>query len=109
MSFAPAAVLVFLAIAVGIPVVTLALAMVLAGRPAWPGRGGGRRTQPGIQAFLMLTVLVVLDAALVFLLPWAVAFGGLPHRFTSVAGLFLAVLTLVGVGYAWRRGALRSS
>ncbi|HEV7677811.1 MAG TPA: NADH-quinone oxidoreductase subunit A [Candidatus Dormibacteraeota bacterium] len=106
MSLAAAALLVFLAVVVAIPALTLGAAVVLAGRPTWLG-ARGRRGEPGIQTVLMLSVLVVLAMALLFVLPWAVAFGGLPHGFTAVEGLFLAVLVLAGVGYAWRRGVLR--
>ena len=105
MSLAPAALLVALAVVVGIPLVSLGVAVVLGGRPAW--LGGGRRVEPGIQTFLMLAVLAVFALALLFVLPWAVAFGGLPHGFTALEGAFLAVLTLFGLGYAWRRGVLR--
>jgi NADH:ubiquinone oxidoreductase subunit 3 (subunit A) len=55
----------------------------------------------------MVAVLVVVALALLLVLPWAVAFGGLPHGFTAAEGAFLAVLTLFGLGYAWRRGVLR--
>ena len=108
MSFAAAAVLVALATAVGIPVVVLGAAVLLAGRPGWVRIGRGRRgADPTINAFLMLAVLTVVSLALLFLLPWAVAFGGLPHRFTGAEGLLLAGLTGLGVAYAWRRGVLR--
>jgi hypothetical protein len=112
MSFAPAALLEFLAIAVAIPAVTLGLAILRGGVPAWMrpgGRGasGREQAQPGIQSFLMLALLLVVDLALVFVLPLAVAFGGLPSRDTAVEGAFLAALILVGAGYAWRRGVLR--
>jgi NADH:ubiquinone oxidoreductase subunit 3 (subunit A) len=103
MSYVPAAILVFLAVVVAIPAIVLGLAVLPAGRAPRVLRGG----DPGIQTFLMLTVLVVLAVAAMFLVPWAVAFAGLPHRFTGVEGLFLAVLALVGLGYAWRRGVLR--
>jgi hypothetical protein len=104
MSYAPAAILVVLAIAVAIPAIVLSLAVLLAGRPTWLGTA---EREPGIHTFLLLVVLAIVAVAAMFLLPWAVAFGGLPHKFTAVEGLFLAVLTLAGVGYAWRRGVLR--
>lgn len=103
MSFAPAALLVFLAVVVGVPGITLGVSMLVAGRPRWIG---GRRREPTIDNFLMLEVLAIVTVAFAFVVPWAVAFGGLPHRFTAVEGLFLAALTLFGVGYAWRRGVL---
>jgi NADH:ubiquinone oxidoreductase subunit 3 (subunit A) len=108
MSFAAAAVLVALATAVGIPLVVLGVAVVLGRRPNWvPLRRRRHRADPNIHAYLMLAVLVVVAVALLFLLPWAVAFGGLAHKFTGAEGVFLAALTLLGLCYAWRRGVLR--
>src|SRR5919206_4623737 len=107
MSYVLAAILVFLGVVVGIPAVTLGLALLLGGRPRWlerPRRGARRPTEPGIQAYLMLVVLVVLALALLLLVPWVAAFAGLPAGFTAVEGAFLAVLALLGLGYAWRRG-----
>ena len=104
MSFAAAAILVVLAVALAVPGIVLGVAVLLAGRPHWL-RTAGREL--GIDTFLLLAVLAIVAVAAMFLLPWAVAFGGLPHKFTAVEGLFLAVLTLAGLGYAWRRGVLR--
>lgn len=104
MPYAVATILVVLAVAVALPAIVLGLATLVAGPPPWLARRG---TQPGIQAYLMLVVLAIVAVSAAFLLPFAVAFGGLPHRFTGVEGLFLAVLIALGVGYAWRRGALR--
>lgn len=101
-----ATILVFLAIAVAVPTVTVALAVVVAGRPRWLP---WQRREPGIQAYLVLVVLAVFAVALAVVLPFAVAFGGLPHAFTGVEGIFLAALVLLGVAYAWRRGVLRWS
>jgi len=106
MSFAAAAVLVFLAVAVGIPAVTVGVAFALAGRPNWLARRGRRRIEPTIHAYLMLVVVALFALALLFVVPFAVAFGGLPHGFTGLEGVFLAVLVLAGLGYAWRRGVL---
>jgi NADH:ubiquinone oxidoreductase subunit 3 (subunit A) len=103
MSFAAAAVLVFLAVAVAVPGITLGVSMLVAGRPRWISR---RRREPTINTFLMLVALAIVTVAFAFVVPWAVAFGGLPHHFTAVEGLFLAALTLFGAGYAWRRAAL---
>ena len=104
MSFALATVLVVLAVAVGLPATVLGIAVLLAGRPRWLG---DRRREPGIQSFLMLAVLSVVAVFWAFVVPFGVAFGGLSHRFTGAAGLFMFVLMLLGIGYAWRRGALR--
>jgi len=104
MPYALAAVLVLLAVAVAVPALVLGVAMAVAGRPHFLG---ARDREPNIHAFLMLVVLAVVAVALAFVVPFAVAFSGLPHRFTGVEGLFLAVLALLGLGYAWRRGVLR--
>jgi len=108
MSYALAAIVVAVAVVVVVPAITLGLAVLLGGRPAWmaPPRRA-RRAEPSIQAFLMLVVLVIVDVAVLLLVPWAAALGNLPAGFTAVEGAFLAVLTLLGVAYAWRRGVLR--
>ena len=105
MSYVAAALLDFLVIVVAIPALTLGVAVLLGGRPAWLGRVRGG-AEPGIDGFLMLSVLSVLAIALVFLVPFAASFGVLRHRESAALGLFLAVLVLLGVGYAWRREAL---
>lgn len=108
MSFLPALIVEVLVIAVAVPALSLAVAVMLLGRPAWLGRPrGGRRAEPGIHSFLLLCVLVVVDLALVFVVPFVGAWGSQGHRYTAVIGLFLAVLALLGLGYAWRRGVLR--
>ena len=104
MAFAPAAILVVLALGVAVPAIVLGVAVLLAGRPRWRPIARGHAD---IHTYLMLVVLSVVAVAAMFLLPFAVAFGGLPHKFTGGEGLFLAVLVLGGVGYAWRRGVLR--
>ncbi len=104
MPFAAAAILAVLAVAVAAPALALGAVALLAGRPR---RLDLRDPQPSIQTFLMLAVLAVVAVALAFAVPFAVAFASLPHGFTAVEGLFLAALTVLGVAYAWRRGALR--
>jgi NADH:ubiquinone oxidoreductase subunit 3 (subunit A) len=98
MSYAPLAVLELLAVCVGIPALVAIVAVALAGRPS---------REPSIQTFLMLAVLTVVAIAMVFLVPFAASFGVLRHRESAALGLFLAVLVALGVGYAWRRDALR--
>jgi NADH:ubiquinone oxidoreductase subunit 3 (subunit A) len=108
MSFLPALVVELLVVAVAVPALTLAVAVMLLGRPAWlGGTRRQRRAEPGIQSFLLLCVLVVVDLALVFVVPFVGAWTSQGHRYTALIGLFLAVLVLLGLGYAWRRGVLR--
>jgi hypothetical protein len=107
MSFAATAIIEFLGIAVLLPALLLGIAVALFGRPAWLGGRGGRRGEPGIQAFLMIVVLTVVAVALVFVAPFVVALGSLPKGETVAVDAALAVLMLLGVVYAWRRGVLR--
>ena len=108
MSFAAALIVEFLVVVVAIPAVTLSVAVMLGGAPAWLRRGSrGRRAEPGIHSFLLLCVLVVVDLALLFVVPLVGAWGSQEHRYTVVVAAFLGVLALLGLGYAWRRGVLR--
>jgi len=97
MSFAPLAIIEFLAVGLGIPALVLGATVVLGGRPALPGRG-----EPGIQGFLTLAVLAVVAIAMVFVVPFAASFSVLRHRESAALGLFLAALVLLGAGYARR-------
>lgn len=108
MSFAAALIVELLVVAVAIPGLVLAVAVMLGGRPAWMRRGArGRRAEPGIHTFLLLCVLVVFAVALMFVVPLVGAWGSQEHRDTALIGLFLGVLATLGLGYAWRRGVLR--
>ncbi len=107
MSFLAALIIETLVIVVAIPAAALALGIALGGRPAWMRERGARRPEPGIQTFLMLCLLTVVAVALTFIVPFVGAWGSQEHRFTALIGLFLGVLTGLGVAYAWRRGVLR--
>jgi len=51
-------------------------------------------------------VFVVFDIETIFLYPWAVAYGKLGLFALAEIALF-AVILAGGLGYAWRKGALR--
>ena len=59
-----------------------------------------------IQYYMYALVFVVFDVEVVFLYPWAVV-----YRQTGLFALFeimiFILVLLVGLAYAWRRGALR--
>ena len=57
------------------------------------------------QYYLFALIFVVFDIEAVFLYPWAVAYGGLGLFALVEAALFVLIL-LVGLFYAWRKGAL---
>lgn len=55
--------------------------------------------------FLYALVFVVFDIETVFLYPWAVKFQQLGTFALIEMAIFIAIL-VVGLGYAWRKGAL---
>ena len=60
------------------------------------------------QYYLYGLVFVIFDVEVVFLYPWAVVFRQVgPAALVEIA-IFIGIL-LVGLGYAWRHGALRWS
>ena len=111
-------VLAFLVIASLIPVIALSVSKLM--RP----RGGGpeRRTtyesgiepmgeswvQFNIRYYMFALVFVVFDVETLFLYPWAVTFQRLGLSAFLEVLLFIIVL-LIGLVYAWRKGALEWS
>lgn len=111
-------VLAFLLIASLIPVIALSVSKLM--RP----RGGGpeRRTtyesgiepmgeswvQFNIRYYMFALVFVVFDVETLFLYPWAVTFQRLGLSAFLEVLVFIIVL-LIGLVYAWRKGALEWS
>lgn len=112
---------VFVGVALGIPAATLGLSL-LAGRAlgvrrphaakddtyesGMPTRGPAW-VQFRVQYYLYALIFVLFDVEILFVVPWAVAYRRLDHGFAvAEIALFVGVL-LAGLGYAWRRGALR--
>lgn len=111
-------VLAFLVIASLIPVIALSASKLL--RP----RGGGpeRRTtyesgiepmgeawiQFNIRYYMFALVFVIFDVETLFLYPWAVTFQRLGISAFLEVLIFIIVL-LIGLVYAWRKGALEWS
>jgi len=110
--------LVFLIICSSIPVLALGTSWLL--RPV--NRGPSRRTtyesgmepiggawiQFNIRYYMFALVFVIFDVETVFLYPWAVAFNQLGLLAFAEALIFIAIL-VVGLVYAWRKGALEWS
>ncbi len=69
--------------------------------PAPGGRGG----HLSIKFFVVALLFLVFDIEVVFLYPWAVAFRSLGVMGLVEMVLFILVL-LVGLVYAWKKGAL---
>ncbi|HLC35668.1 MAG TPA: NADH-quinone oxidoreductase subunit A, partial [Anaerolineales bacterium] len=57
------------------------------------------------QYYVYALAFVVFDVEVVFLYPWARAYGQLPIFATLEGALFILILA-VGLLYAWRKGAL---
>ncbi|MFC1997251.1 NADH-quinone oxidoreductase subunit A [Chloroflexota bacterium] len=66
---------------------------------------GDSRVQFKIQYYIFALVFLIFDIETVFLYPWAVAFQKL-ELFMVVEGIIFILILLVGLVYAWRKGAL---
>lgn len=69
---------------------------------------GGAWIQFNIRYYMFALVFVIFDVETVFLYPWAVAFNQLGLLAFVEALIFVAIL-VVGLVYAWRKGALEWS
>jgi NAD(P)H-quinone oxidoreductase subunit 3 len=69
---------------------------------------GGAWIQFNIRYYMFALVFVVFDVETVFLYPWAVAFNQLGLLAFVEVLVFIAIL-VVGLVYAWRKGALEWS
>lgn len=69
---------------------------------------GGAWIQFNIRYYMFALVFVIFDVETVFLYPWAVAFSRLGVLAFIEALIFIAIL-VVGLAYAWRKGALEWS
>lgn len=69
---------------------------------------GGAWIQFNIRYYMFALVFVIFDVETVFLYPWAVAFHKLGVLAFVEALIFIAIL-IVGLVYAWRKGALEWS
>ncbi len=65
-------------------------------------------TQFNVRYYIYAILFLIFDVEAVFLFPWALVFAdaGIPGYVFYAMMLFIAVL-LLGVAYAWRKGALR--
>jgi len=69
---------------------------------------GGAWIQFNIRYYMFALVFVIFDVEVVFLYPWAVAFNQLGLLAFVEVLIFIAIL-VVGLVYAWRKGALEWS
>ena len=108
-------ILIFLALAVGLGIVLILAAVVLAVRAPDPEKVSAyecgfnafddARMKFDVRFYLVAILFIIFDLEVAFLFPWAVALGDIGWLgFGSMMG-FLFVLT-VGFVYEWRKGAL---
>ncbi len=63
-------------------------------------------TNVGMRFYLYAILFVVFDVEAVFIFPWALSFVGIGPQAYWVMVTFIAILAL-GLGYAWKKGALQ--
>lgn len=63
-------------------------------------------TNVGMRFYLYAILFVVFDVEAVFIFPWAVTFVGIGQFAYWLMVIFIAILGL-GLGYAWKNGALQ--
>jgi len=108
----------FLLICAFVPILALVISQVLRPKRYSPERRttyesgmgpiGGAWIQFNIRYYMFSLVFVIFDVETVFLYPWAVAFNQLGLLAFIEALVFIAIL-VIGLVYAWRKGALEWS
>ena len=66
---------------------------------------GGSWIQFNIRFYVVALVFIIFDVEIVFLYPWAVVFKDLGW-FAFVEMMIFVAILLVGLAYAWKKGAL---
>jgi len=107
---------VFALLAIAFPFIALGVAWLLRPKKPNPSKTdtyecgqptvGDTWVQFRAQYYIYALVFVVFDIEAAFLFPWAVAYHALPLYAWFEAFIFVAILVL-GLVYAWRKGALR--
>ncbi len=108
-------IVVFLGIAVGLGLVLLVSAAVLAVRNPDPEKVSAyecgfnafddARMKFDVRFYLVSILFIIFDLEIAFLFPWAVAFGDMSMAAFWSMMVFLGMLT-VGFAYEWKKGAL---
>ncbi|MHC0054044.1 NADH-quinone oxidoreductase subunit A [Actibacterium sp. D379-3] len=108
-------IIVFLGLAVGLGLVLLVSAMVLAISNPDPEKVSAyecgfnafddARMKFDVRFYLVSILFIIFDLEIAFLFPWAVSFGDLSAVGFWSMMVFLGVLT-IGFAYEWKKGAL---
>ena len=110
-----APVLIFLALAIGLGIVLILAAVILAVRRPDPEKISAyecgfnafddARMKFDVRFYLVSILFIIFDLEIAMLFPWAAAFGGLSDVAFWSMMVFLGVLT-IGFAYEWKKGAL---
>ena len=108
-------ILIFLGIAIGLGLVLMLSAIVLAVRNPDPEKVSAyecgfnafddARMKFDVRFYLVAILFIIFDLEIAMLFPWAVSFAGLSDAAFWSMMVFLGVLT-VGFAYEWKKGAL---
>ncbi len=108
-------ILIFLVIAVGLGLLLLLSAFIIAVRNPDPEKVSAyecgfnafddARMKFDVRFYLVAILFIIFDLEIAFLFPWAVAFGEMSMTAFWSMMVFLAVLT-AGFAYEWKKGAM---
>ena len=108
-------ILIFLAVAIGLGLVFIVAALIIAVRNPDPEKVSAyecgfnafddARMKFDVRFYLVSILFIIFDLEIAFLFPWAVAFGDISMAAFWSMMAFLAVLT-VGFAYEWKKGAM---
>ena len=108
-------ILIFLGVAIGLGLVLILAAAVVAYRAPDPEKLSAyecgfnafddARMKFDVRFYLVSILFIIFDLEIAFLFPWAVAFGDISMTAFWSMVIFLFVLT-VGFAYEWKKGAL---
>jgi len=107
--------IVLLVVATAVGVIAVGLGLLFGPRRPTPMKGlpyesgmlpigPGTRRMP-VRFYLTAVLFILFDIEIVFFLPWAVVFRSLGYFGLVEMGVFVLIL-LVGLAYAWKKGAL---
>ena len=109
-------ILIFIAVGTGIVLFTFFLASLIRPRNPYPAKGGAYECaeEPigdswikfNPRFYIFALIFVIFDVEVVFLFPWAVAFGQL-GLFALVEMVIFILILFFGLFYAWKRGVLK--
>lgn len=110
------AVLIFIFVGVGIVLFTFFLSRLIRPHNPYPAKNqnyecaeepfGDSRIKFNSRFYIFALIFVIFDVEVVFLFPWAVAFGQL-GLFALIEMIVFILILFFGLFYAWRRGALK--